>query len=94
MRRKCEKNVTVCQIDKLKTFENYLELKLSEDQRAYEENLLVDGNFSKMQKYLKSIRKTDTIPGEFYLDDRRATSNIDKANLFKHFQSVFSSPSM
>ena len=44
-----------------------------------------------MQKYFKSIRKTDTIPGEVYLDDQRATSNIDKANLFnKYFQSVFS----
>ena len=44
-----------------------------------------------MQKYFKSNRKTDTIPGEVYLDDQRATSNVDKANLFnKYFQSVFS----
>ena len=91
MRRKCEKNVTECHSDKLKTFEKHLELNLSEDQRAYEENLFVDGNFSKLQKYFKSIRKTDTIPREVYLDDQRATSNIDKANLFnKYFQSVFS----
>ena len=82
MRRKCEKNVTESQLDKLKTFEKHLELNLSEDQTAYEENLIVDGNFSKLQKYFKSIRKTGTIPGEVYLYDQRATSNIDKANLF------------
>ena len=83
-----------CQLDTVKTFEEHLELNLSQDQRAYEENLFVDGNFSKLQKYLKSIRKTDTIPDEVYLDDQRATSNIDKTNLFnKYFQSVFSHPS-
>ena len=91
MRRKWEKNVTECQLDKLKTFEKHLKLNLSEDQRVYEENLFVDGNFSKLQKNFESIRKTDTIPGEFYLDDQRTTSNTDEANLFnKYFQSVFS----
>ena len=90
MRRKCE-NETKRQLDKLKTFEKHLELNLSEDQRAYEENLFVDGNFSKLQNNFKSIRKTDTIPGEVYLDDQRATSNTDITNLFnKYFQSVFS----
>ena len=82
MRRKCEKNVTECQLDKVKTFEKQLELNLRQDQRAYEENLFVDGNFSKLQKYFKSIRKTDTIPGEVYLNDQRATSSIDKTNFF------------
>ena len=91
MRRKCEKNVTGCHLDKLKTFEKHLEFNLSEDQRVYEENLFVDGNFSKSQKYFKSIRKTDTIPGEVYLDDQSASSIIAKTNLFnKYFQSVFS----
>ena len=91
MPKKSEKNVTECQLDKMKTFEKHLELNLSEDQRVYEENLFVDNNFSKLQKYFKSIRKTDTIPGEFYLDDQRASSNIDEASLFnKYFQSVFS----
>ena len=54
---------------KLKTFEKHLEFNLSEDQRVYEENLFVDANFSKLQNYFKSNRKTDTIPGDVYLDD-------------------------
>ena len=33
----------------------------------------------------KIIRKTESIPGEVYLDDQRATSNIDKANLFNNY---------
>ena len=77
-----KKNVTERQLDKLKTFEKHLELNLSKDQRAYEENLFVNGNFSKLQNYFKRVRKTDAITGEVYLDDQRATSNIDKANLF------------
>ena len=82
--------MTECQLDKLKTFEKHLELSLSADQRVYEEELFVDGNFSNLQKYL-SIRKTGTMSGEVYLDDQRATSNIDNANLSnKCFQSVFS----
>ena len=72
MRRKCEKNVTECQLVKLKTFEKHLEINLSEDQRAYEENFFAIGNISKLQKNFKSTRKTDTIPGEVYLDDQRA----------------------
>ena len=89
MRRKCGENVTECQLHKLKTFEKHLELNLSEDKRVYEENLFVDGNFSKLQKYL-SIRKTGTMSGEVYLDDQRATLIIDKAKLSnQYFQSVF-----
>ena len=90
MRSKCEEKVTECQLDKLKTFEKHLELSLSGDQRVYEENLFVDGNFSKLQKGL-SIRKAGTIPGQVYPGDQRATSNIDEANLSsKCFQSIFS----
>ena len=57
MRRKWEKNVTECQLDKLKRFERHLELNLSEDKRVYEENLFVDGNFSKSRKYFKIFNK-------------------------------------
>ena len=90
MRSKCEENVTQCQLDKLKTFEKHLELSLSGDQRVYDENLFVEENFSKLQKYL-SIRKAGTIPGLVYPDDQRATSKIVEANLSsKCFQSIFS----
>ena len=54
MRRKCEKNVTECQLDKLKLFEKHLKINLSEDQRTYEENLFVDGNLKIIKKYSKN----------------------------------------
>ena len=86
-----KKNLTECQLDKPKTIEKHFELNFREVKRAYEENLFVDGSFSKLQNYFRGIRKTDTIPGETYLNDQRATSNIDRTYLFnKYFQSVFS----
>ena len=57
MRRKCERNVTECQLHKLKTFEKHLELNLSEDQREYEENLFVDGNSQNCKNTLKVFEK-------------------------------------
>ena len=94
MRRKCEKKVTECQLDKVKTFEKQLELNLSQDQRAYDESLFVDGNFSKLQKYFKIIRKTDTIPDEVYLDDQRATSNlVIPICLINNFSQFLATPS-
>ena len=52
--------------------------------------LFKEGKFSDIQRYLKSITKSNTIPTGIFLDQRTANTDIEKVILFnEHFQSVF-----
>ena len=59
------------------------------------ESQLVDhfafNNSYKIFKYIKSIMKTDSLPVVMHLNDKSATSDLDKAELFNlFFESVYS----
>ena len=50
----------------------------------------MEGKFSDIQRYLKSLTKSNTIPTEIFLDQRTANTDIEKVILFnEYFQSVF-----
>ena len=44
-----------------------------------------------IQKYLRNVRRSTTVPSEMYLDGEKARSDQDKAELFnRYFHSVYS----
>ena len=51
------KNVTECQLDKLKTFEKHLKFNLSKDQRAYKKTYLLMVSSQKSKNTLKVFEK-------------------------------------
>ena len=76
---------------KIQQLQTELSLSLSADQCNHETEIFKSGIFSNVQKYLKTIMKTSSIPTEVFLDDKSANTDIEKAELFnQYFQSVFS----
>ena len=76
---------------KIQQLQTELSLSLSADQCNHETENFKSGIFSNIQKYLKTIMKTSSIPTEVFLDDKSANTDIEKAELFnQYFQSVFS----
>ena len=76
---------------KIQQLQTELSLSLSADQCNLETEIVMSGIFSNVQKYLKTIMKTSSIPTEVFLDDRSANTDIEEAELFnQYFQSVFS----
>ena len=58
------------------------------------ESQLIDqfefNNSNKIFKYIKTIVKSDSLPVAMHLNDKSATSDLDKANLFNiFFESVY-----
>ena len=69
--------------------------KLMTAAKSSYESQLVDlyafNNSYRIFKYIKSIMKTDSLPAAMYLEDKSATSDLDKAMLFNSFfESVYS----
>ena len=72
--------------------ENKLRSDLSKENIAYETKLVNDFVGKKnllIYKYMKNIHSTHDIPTSMYLDDVKATSDLDKASLFNHTFALF-----
>ena len=77
-------------IDKVILLEQELERSVTSDQRSFEEDVFKARQFSGIQKYLRKLKQAPPFPYEMYLAEERATSDLEKAELFnKFFQSVF-----
>ena len=75
---------------KIECLQTELTLSLQNDQYLHEMTLFKEGKFSDIERYLKSITKSNTIPTEFFLDQKTANTDIEKVILFnEYFQSVF-----
>ena len=61
------------------------------------ENRILDkfhSNNSSIFKYIKSLRRSASIPSTVHYEGRSATLDLDKATLFNNFFSVFTPPSL
>ena len=75
---------------KIERLQTELTLSLQNNQHLHEMTLFKEGKFSDIQRYLKSITKSNTIPTEIFLNQRTANTNIEKVLLYnEYFQSVF-----
>ena len=75
---------------KIECLQTELTLSLQNDQHLHEKALFKEGKFSDIQRYLKSLTKSNTNPSEIFFDQRTANTDIEKVILFnEYFQSVF-----
>jgi len=81
----------------LKTMKLYSKLhEISNAKSNYESSLIssLSSNNCKIYKYIRSLRKSNSIPSSVYCDSTSPTSDSDKASLFnKFFYSVFTKTS-
>ena len=76
---------------KLEKLQTNLAYALLMDQQNHERELFKEVRFDKLQKYLRNVRRSTTVPSEMYLDGEKARSDQDKAELFnRYFHSVYS----
>ena len=61
------------------------------DQQNNEKELFKEGRFDKLQKPLRNVRRSTTVPSEMYFDGEKARSDQDKVEFFnRYFHSVYS----
>ena len=94
LRKKYSQKPSSCNRNKLGDAERSL-FELMRAAKSSYESQLVDhfafNNSYKIFKYIKSIMKTDSLPVVMHLNDKSATSDLDKAELFNlFFESVYS----
>lgn len=83
-------NPTLSRIIKIKKLEKEISKCVEFDLLDFEKTVFEGRTFSKIQKYLKSIKKTSTIPQLVKLGDLEASDDFTKAELFnEYFASVF-----
>ena len=71
-------------------FQTKLTLSLQNIQFNYETKLFQNGNFSALQRYLKSISKANGTPSETHLEQNVSKADYEKAELSnKYFHFVF-----
>ena len=74
---------------KIECLQTELTLSLQNDQHLHEKTLFKEGKFSDIQRCLKSITKSNTIPTDHQVE-HYANTDIEKVILFnEYFQSVF-----
>ena len=75
---------------KIKKLGKYIQRFSEDDLAEYEKTVLVGRTFSKIQKYLKCIRKTPTIPSTVKDGNTESSNEREKCELFNdYFVSVF-----
>ena len=75
---------------KIEHVQTNLALALQHGQQEHEIRLFQDGKFTDIQRYLKSVTKSSSVPTEIFLNHRTATTDVAKAGLFNdYFHSVF-----
>ena len=75
---------------KLRNIDISIEQQLINDKTEFEKEVFSSGQFSKVQKYFKSISKATALPSELYFGNCKESSDEGKARLFnEYFQSVF-----
>ena len=75
---------------KIRHVQTNLALALQHDQQEHTLRLFQDGKFNDIQRYFKSVTKSNSVPAEIFLNHRSATTDVSKADLFNdYFQSVF-----
>ena len=90
---KTRKSVTLSKLIKLERLE--IKLESEKDFAEYEKSVFEGRTCSKIQKYLKCIRKTPSIPPTVNFDKTVASINVEKAEVFNQcFASVFSKSNM
>ena len=93
--RKKRKSVTLSKLIKLKRLEKPIKFESEKDLAEYEKSIFEGRTFSKIQKYLKCVRKTPSIPPTVNFDKTVASINVEKAEVFnQYFASVFSKSNM
>ena len=75
---KTRKSVTLSKLIKLERLE--IKLESEKDFAEYEKSVFEGRTCSKIQKYLKCIRKTPSIPPTVNFDKTVASINVEKAN--------------
>ena len=91
---KKRKSVILSTLIKLKCLEKQIKLESEKDPAEYEKSVFEGRTFSKIQKYLKCIKKT-SIPPKKNFDKTVASINVEKAEVFnQYFASVFSKSNM
>ena len=92
---KKRKSVTLSKLIKLKRLEKQIKLESEKDVAENEKSVFEGRTFSKIQKYLKCIRKTPSIPPTVNFDKTVASINDEKAEVFnQYFASVFTKSNM
>ena len=92
---KKRKSVTLSKLIKLKRLDKEIKLESEKDLVEYEKSVFEGRTFSKIQKYLKCIRKTPSIPPTVNFDKTVASINVEKAEVFnQYFASVFTKSNM
>ena len=77
-------------LQKILDLESKIEIESCNDQADYENKTFRTREFSKIQAYLRSIKKAPPYPHEMHLQNKVAEIDEGKANLFnQYFQSVF-----
>ena len=77
-------------MEKLSEMSHNLDSQNQWDQDEFENKIFHAGTFSEIQKYLKSICRGTQLPSEMYLEDKKATTDKEKTDLFiNFFQLIF-----
>ena len=77
-------------LQKVLDLEIKIEIESCNDQVDYENEIFRTRDFSKIQAYLRSIKKAPPYPHEMHWKNKVAENDEEKANLFnQYFQSVF-----
>ena len=92
---KKRKSVTLSKLIKLKRLEKQIKLESEKDLAEHEKSVFEGRKFSKIQKFLKCIRKTPSNRPTVNFDKTVASINVEKAEVFnQYFASVFSKSNM
>ena len=67
LRRQIGSKPSRSKMDKLKQMSHHLDSQFQRDQYEFQRKVFQAGNFSEIQKYLKSIRRRTQLPSEQYL---------------------------
>lgn len=92
LRKKAKSHPTDSSVKKLKDAEAKLNLLMQNARSTFEFKLAeqFSGDKSKVYKYLRELSDISSLPPIMFFEDRMASNNYDKANLFnEYFYSVF-----
>ena len=90
LRKRCISRPTIHNSSKLQLSETQFQHKMLAAKANFEAELILNSspnNISRVYKCINSITRHDTIPQNVNLDSQRATSDIEKANLFNTYSS-------
>ena len=90
LKRKQARKAQPLNLQKILDLESKIKIESFNDQGDYENEIFRTREFSKVQVYLRSIKKAPPYPHEMHLQNKVAENDEGKANLFnQYFQIVF-----